>query len=356
MILGIALTVMTLGAAGLIALPFLRSGAGGTSRREQELADALQQNPRNVENWVALGDALTSVKRYQRAAVAYTQAMQLAPNNADYASRTGEAMVFAANGQVTPGAEAAFREAMRRDPGEPRALYYLGLADRQGGRLRDALNRWLTLEAGSQADAPWLRFLTPRIAATAKELGLREEELAALRDKAKTGTVEAPRGPTREQMQVARDMSPEDRQEMIRGMVQRLADRLKENPDDAAGWQRLARARSVLGDKEAAKDALGKVADLRPKDIDAQLAYADAIVDAAAPEPPPTAKLKPVVERILARDDRHPRGLWLSGALALSAGDGKTAKRQWTRLLEYVDPDSPQYVELKKQFDAIPAD
>jgi len=285
MILGIALTVMTLGAAALIALPFLRSGAGGTSRREQELAiykdqlaeidrdaergligaeeagaaraeigrriiaideagagetatarrapvlavvtgicvpvlalavylhqgspnlqqaatvagaqpagptaadqqarvqelaDALQQNPCNVENWVALGDALTSVKCYQRAAVAYTQAMQLVPNNADYASRTGEAMVFAANGQVTPGAEAAFREAMRRDPGDPRALYYLGLADRQGGRLRDALNRWLTLEAGSQADAPWLRFLTPRIDATAKELGLREEELAAL--------------------------------------------------------------------------------------------------------------------------------------------------------------------------------
>jgi len=157
-------------------------------------------------------------------------------------------------------------------------------------------------------------------------------------------------------MQAARDMSPEDRQEMIRGIVQRLADRLKKNPDDAAGWQRLARARSVLGDKEAAKDALSKVAHLRPKDINAQLAYADAIVDAAAPEPPPTAKLKPVVERILARDDRHPRGLWLSGALALSAGDGKTAKRQWTRLLEYVDPDSPQYVELKKQIDAIPAD
>lgn len=280
--------------------------------------------------------------------------MQLVPNSADYASRTGEAMVFASDGQVTPGAEAAFREALRRDPGDPRGLYYLGLADRQGGRLRDALNRWLVLEAGSQADAPWLRFLSPRIDATAKELGLKTGELADLREKAKAGAVETPRGPTREQMQAAQDMSPEDRQEMIRGMVQRLADRLKENPDDAAGWQRLARARSVLGDKEAAKEALGKVADLRPRDIEAQLAYADAVVDAAAPQPPPASVLQPLVDRILARDDRHPRGLWLSGALALSAGDGRTAKRQWTKLLEFVDPNSPQYVELKKQIDAIP--
>ena len=461
MILGIALTLMTLGAAALVVIPLLRSGAGGTARRDQELAiykdqlseidrdqarglvgddeadaaraeigrriiaiddagtgeaptgkrapvmaaltgicvpalalaaylhqgsptlqqatpgtaasaqgptaaeqrdrikqlaDELQKDPRNVGNWIALGDALTTLKRYQRAAVAYTQAMQLVPANADYASRTGESLVFAADGQVTPGAEAAFREAARRDPGDPRALYYLGLADRQGGRLRNALNRWLVLEAGSRSDAPWLRFLSPRIDATARELGLKPEELAGLREKAKAGAAEAPRGPTREQMQAAQDMSPEDRQEMIRGMVRRLADRLKENPADAAGWQRLARARSVLGDKDAARDALGKVADLRPKDINAQLAYADAVVDAAAPEPPPASVLQPVVDRILARDDRHPRGLWLSGALALSAGDGRTAKRQWTRLLEYVDPDSPQYVELKKQIDAIPAE
>lgn len=459
MILGIALTLMTLGTAALIAWPFLRSGGSGNTRREQELAiykdqlaevdrdrergmigdqeadaaraeigrriiaidddadadtatgkrapvlaivtgicvpamalvvylsqgsptlqtaapvtaekspgptaadqrarisqlaDELQKDPRDLENWIELGDTLSSIKRFQRAAVAYTQAMQLAPDNADYASRTGEAMVFAADGQVTPGAEAAFREAIRRDPVEPRALFYLGLADRQGGRLQDALNRWLVLEAGSQADAPWMRFLTPRIEATAKELGLEDEQLAQMREQAKSGDIALPRGPTREQMQAAQNMSPEDRQEMIRGMVDRLADRLKENPDDVAGWQRLARARNVLGEKDAARDALGKVADLRPRDIEAQLAYADAIVDAAAPAAPPASVLQPIVDRILARDDRHPRGLWLSGALALSAGDGRTAKRQWTRLLEFVDPNSPQYVELKKQIDAIP--
>jgi cytochrome c-type biogenesis protein CcmH len=39
-------------------------------------------------------------------------------------------------------------------------------------------------------------------------------------------------------------------------MVARLADRLKQNPNDAAGWQRLIRAYVVLGDRAKAQDAL----------------------------------------------------------------------------------------------------
>ncbi len=320
----------------------------------QDLTEAVHQDPNDTESWVSLGNALKSIKRYQQAAVAYTRAMNLAPEIAEYASRSGEAIVFAANGQVTPGAEAAFREAVRRDPDDPRALYYLGLADRQGGRLREALNRWLILENGSQSDAPWLNFLIIQIDRVSKEAGLTSQDLASLREKIKSGDVPVARGPTREQIRAAQEMSEEDRQEMIRGMVDRLADRLRDNPNDAAGWQRLARARMVLGEKEASRDALGKVADLRPRDIEAQIAYADAIVETAAPGTAPADILKPVVDRILARDDRNPQGLWLSGQLALSAGNVKLAKRQWTRLMQYVDPNSPRYVELKQKIDALP--
>ena len=35
-----------------------------------------------------------------------------------------------------------------------------------------------------------------------------------------------------------------------------MAARLKENPDDAAGWQRLIRAYSVLGARAEAQEAL----------------------------------------------------------------------------------------------------
>jgi cytochrome c-type biogenesis protein CcmH len=42
---------------------------------------------------------------------------------------------------------------------------------------------------------------------------------------------------------------------MIRGMVARLADRLKENGNDVEDWQRLLRAYMVLGERDKANAA-----------------------------------------------------------------------------------------------------
>jgi cytochrome c-type biogenesis protein CcmH len=51
-------------------------------------------------------------------------------------------------------------------------------------------------------------------------------------------------------------MSEADRGAMIRGMVERLASRLKQNGDDVEGWLRLVRAYMVMGDRDKAKGAL----------------------------------------------------------------------------------------------------
>lgn len=51
-------------------------------------------------------------------------------------------------------------------------------------------------------------------------------------------------------------MPPSQQSEMVRGMVDRLASRLKREPKDAQGWMRLMRARMVLGEAEAASEAL----------------------------------------------------------------------------------------------------
>lgn len=68
-----------------------------------------------------------------------------------------------------------------------------------------------------------------------------------------------PPGPSRAEIDAARQLSPTDRQEMIRGMVKRLADRLKDNPNDLAGWQRLARAYRVMGETAKATEAQSRV-------------------------------------------------------------------------------------------------
>ena len=66
-------------------------------------------------------------------------------------------------------------------------------------------------------------------------------------------------GPTQEDVEAASKMTGEDRMAFIRSMVERLADRLKDEPNDLKGWQRLARAYQVLGEQEKAKHALAQI-------------------------------------------------------------------------------------------------
>ncbi|MCB1832363.1 MAG: hypothetical protein KDH19_02785, partial [Geminicoccaceae bacterium] len=68
-------------------------------------------------------------------------------------------------------------------------------------------------------------------------------------------TASGMRGPTREEVAAAQDMSEEEQKEMIAGMVGGLAERLDENPDDLQGWIMLLRSYGVLGDRAAAEEA-----------------------------------------------------------------------------------------------------
>jgi cytochrome c-type biogenesis protein CcmH len=50
-------------------------------------------------------------------------------------------------------------------------------------------------------------------------------------------------------------MSPADRDQMVRGMVERLAARLSADGSDVEGWLRLMRAYVVLGERAKARAA-----------------------------------------------------------------------------------------------------
>ena len=60
--------------------------------------------------------------------------------------------------------------------------------------------------------------------------------------------------------QAIQQMSPEEQNEMIHAMVDKLAAKLEANPNDAEGWRKLARAYQVLGENDKAKTALDRAA------------------------------------------------------------------------------------------------
>ena len=62
-------------------------------------------------------------------------------------------------------------------------------------------------------------------------------------------------GPSAADVAAAAQMKPDDQNQMIRGMVARLADKLKQDGSDLDGWQRLLRAYMVLGDRDKAHAA-----------------------------------------------------------------------------------------------------
>ena len=318
--------------------------------RVSALASELAEDPYDLSRWRALGEILTQFGRHEKAADAYAQAAKIAPSSAEFFSLRGEALTRAANGQVTPQAASAFDEALRRDSGDPRARYYLGVADRQGGRLKKALDRWLALEADLPPDSALLGFLRSQIAALAAEAGVGNDALERMKGRSIS---KAGPGPTAEDIEAARKLSPEERKAMIRSMVDGLAARLEDAPDDAAGWERLARAYAVLAERKKAKAAFAKASALRPDDVGLLAAWADSIAAEAAPKPPNRDELAPVVEKILALDARNRRGLWLAGALALSTGDEQAAARHWRMLLDLLDPGGRPYADLERQIDML---
>jgi len=62
-------------------------------------------------------------------------------------------------------------------------------------------------------------------------------------------------GPSTADIKAAEQLKPDEQNQMIRSMVARLADKLKQDGSDVAGWERLLRAYMVLGDHGKAQAA-----------------------------------------------------------------------------------------------------
>lgn len=206
------------------------------------LREAVRLRPADLQGQQLLARNEAALENFAAAAAAQRQVIALkAPNDsaADH-SALAELLVVAAGGYVSPEAEAALTEALRRDPQDGMALYYSGAMLAQVGRPDQAFPLWRQLLENSAPGDPWVPALRAQIGALAFAAGVAYEL-----------PPEMP-GPTADDMNAAAGMSEADRRVMIEGMVAQLNERLATEGGTAEEWARLIGAYGVLGEQDRA--------------------------------------------------------------------------------------------------------
>jgi len=200
----------------------------------------LAANPDDGKGWEVLAPVYLRVGRPADSVTAYRNTIRLNGPDAQREAGLGEALATVAR-KVTPEARAAFERALTLEPVEPKSRFFLAAAYAQEGRYAEANAAWRELLKSLPPESPWR--------------GATEQAIAEAGARVAGG---AEPGPTAEDVAAAESMNAEDRVAMVEGMVAQLDARLRENPNDAEGWQRLVRSYMVLGKHDEARDALSR--------------------------------------------------------------------------------------------------
>lgn len=213
----------------------------------------LAANPGDARGWSLIAPIYLRQGRYDEAVKAFAATVRYGKPDTDLLAGLGEARILEAGGVVTAAAREALAEAVKLDPANARARYYLAVAKEQDGDGEGALAALQQLLADAPPQAEWAGAVRARIEQLQADGG--RKAIAALPDA--------------------------ERQQAIKGMVDGLAERLAAGGGTLPEWSRLIRARAVLGDRAAAVQAVKTARERLAQDA-AALAAIDALADELA--------------------------------------------------------------------------
>jgi len=160
-----------------------QAGDGAHSIQEMldKLRERLQAKPDDVDGWMMLGRTEFVRNNYKQSAEAFGQAYKASQGkNIDAVVGYGEALVVSDQASIRGRAADLFEEALKLDPGNPKALWYGGMAAAVNGKPELARERWLKL-LGQELPADIKTMLAQRIKEVDGELGRKDDpELAKL--------------------------------------------------------------------------------------------------------------------------------------------------------------------------------
>ena len=220
------------------------------ARAENHLA----RNPDDGAGWDLLAPIYYRGGRMEDAANAFSQAIRLLGPNTERLDGHAETLIALSNGIVTAEARGQLEKSLKLKADNPRAKYYLALALEQEGKRPEARAAFEAMAKEAPADAPWLPLVNRHI--------------ATLGDGRNNGAAGELGNPTAKDVAAAQDMSTGDRQQMIAGMVENLAVKLQDDPNNFEGWMRIIRSYVVLDRRAKAEAALQAALKTFPADSD----------------------------------------------------------------------------------------
>lgn len=255
---GVPLYLLT-GAPGIPDQPLEERLANPGQNIELLLAKVerhLLQNPEDGKGWDLVAPIYLRNEIYDKAADAYRNAVRLEGATAERAGNFAEALIGLSGGKVEDEAVTQLNAVLALNPGDPRARFYLALRLEQDGKRAEAFAAFQAIRKDAAPDANYLNLVDRHIAATDPSKPAPAPEAAP------------PGNPGAADIAAAEGMTGADRQQMIMGMVETLAARLENEPDNFEGWMRLVRSYGVLGMKDKAAAALATALKTFPADTD----------------------------------------------------------------------------------------
>jgi len=323
----------------------------------KQLSARLESEPESVEGWVLLARSYREIGQFNEAQEAYQHALELIGREPTLNAEYGEFLVIMAGGNVSPAAQEQFRSTLLSNPSEPRARFYLGLAQAQAGNARDAIAIWRDLTATAPGDAPWLSAVRQEMGRVAAELGVppitvqpRHPLSNSQANRTETSDSSESRVPFADPEDYRPDVGAlagrfsSDELEMIQGMVGGLAARLEDEPEDYEGWMQLGRSYVVLNNRSGALSAYLQAINLRPELIDPKMYFADLFmdeVDLNSNDPLPEILIK-TAEDALAINPNQPDALFVTGLAQQRSGASEAANKTWLQLLDVLPANAPQ--------------
>lgn len=330
----LSLPVLTLGIYLQLGTPAAINPVAQASVDEQQikemidtLAARLKDKPDNPLGWAMLARSYKVVGRFEEAQQAFEKAGAMVNSDPDLLVDYAELLGIRAGNKLDGKPQQMIDEALRLNPEHPMGLMMAGVAAYERADYKSAITRWEKLLS-----------LMPPESADAQQM---QANIADAR--AKGGL---PSGESNKLPPVPADAAAGMTPEKINEMVDRLAARLKDNPDDLTGWARLARAYKVQGRLDEAANAYAKTGKLMDTDADLLTQYADLL---ATRSKSLQGKPTELLIKALTIAPKHPMALMMAGQAAYQVGNYAGAVSHWQTALTVLSANSPDIEPIKAE-------